>query len=127
MNSVKNHNLIFPAGNYWVGDSCYVTPELLFDCIAHENIPGVFEHEGAHLFIWGTMYGDGYYELRGVRNGAVTVDSGTLSIIPSVLIEKWSPDRTDILRGRFVKCAKPFKIAHKNCNVRFAGYSIRTT
>lgn len=74
---------IFPAGEYYIGDPCYVIPDEDWDGVlkATDFDDGLYHWNGRICFTAFTKYGDGCY---GNRNGdaMVAVDSGTIGIIP---------------------------------------------
>lgn len=87
----------FPAGEYYIGDPCYIIPDEdwmpLLERTAYFGLPnhsepsledwddGVFHWDGRRCFVAGTKWGDGCY---GNEKGdkVVGVDSGTIAIIP---------------------------------------------
>ena len=86
---VKNENIQFPAGYYWVGDICYVLhDEWLEVCDitlpAKDNkyqiLNGVFNlKNGTQFALYNTAYGDGnYYDEENFNYG---VDSGSIGCV----------------------------------------------
>lgn len=91
-------NNIFRAGNYYVGDPCYVIEkwdELIKStgCFGLEEDKdttnwhnGCFSYNGKKCFAEGTAYGDGtYFDNKGREYG---VDAGLIGIVPVSAIDK---------------------------------------
>jgi hypothetical protein len=85
---------IFPAGEYYIGDPCYIIPDEDWDCVLKTTNffgstevggtdfdDGLYHWNGRTCFTAFTKHGDGCY---GNRKGdaMVGVDSGTIGIIP---------------------------------------------
>ena len=81
-----------PAGEYYMGDPCYVIDEDLWDkfCDVYFQGEGVFEFEGHQVFAVSTAYGDGSYtDNLGNEYG---VDAGMIGLIPLALCVREKKD-----------------------------------
>lgn len=92
-----------PAGEYWIGDPCYVIGNdnddwgLILDEVGYFGLyesegwdNGLFEHKGKPCWAHGTAYGDGSYDLidaKGKYLGTLGVDAGLLSVVPVHVID----------------------------------------
>lgn len=103
------------GGKAYIGDPCYVIPDDLWMDIVKAwfapEIDGdtiVVEIDGFEFVMGGTAYGDGCYDAKGVV-GHCPVDSGSLSVIPFALVEKWGKGEdgdgivADIKEGSFAE------------------------
>ena len=72
----------FKAGRYYIGDLCYVIHNDLWSevCDKHFNGDESFLIRGNKMFMAGTAYGDGSYDVLGA-DGVCSVDSGTIGCI----------------------------------------------
>ncbi len=97
MNKVESRNQVtaeFPAGEYYIGDICYVLTEkewdeILKQCIneeTHQCYDGEFLVNGQKLFMASTAYGDGVYNDSFGRSYGV--DAGDIGICPVSIISK---------------------------------------
>lgn len=82
--------LILPAGEYYIGDPCYVIDDALWGEFCNLSFTvgeqGVFEFRGHKCFISSTNYGDGTYYDQMTR--AYPVDAGIIGAIPWTLVAK---------------------------------------
>lgn len=72
----------FIAGQYYIGDLCYVIDNDLWYEICDNHFEGdeSFMIRGNKMFMAGTAYGDGSYDVQGAV-GVCLVDSGTIGCI----------------------------------------------
>lgn len=72
----------FKAGQYYIGDLCYVIDDELWGdvCDKHFGDEEDFTIRGNRLFMAGTAYGDGSYDVQGA-DGVCLVDSGTIGCL----------------------------------------------
>jgi hypothetical protein len=83
-------NVTFPAGEYYIGDLCYVLGDNVYDNIfggtGYE--PGVYEEKdtGRVFAVNSTAYGDGCY--RGDDGNEFCVDAGIIGICSKSLMTK---------------------------------------
>jgi len=108
---IKNGNAELPAGEYYVGDLCYVMHDewdevcdLTID--VNECINGVFTlKNGTQFALYGTAYGDGTYLDSGNREYGV--DSGTLGC---VLVSKvdYKNKSNDLSGGKIINFETSF-------------------
>ena len=79
--------LILPAGEYYIGDPCYLFGKSWDDILEVTNVfeNDVDEYKNHKFFVGNTAYGDGeYYD----RNGhPYPVDSGLIGVFPIKVIE----------------------------------------
>lgn len=107
-----------PAGDYYMGDPCYVIAEELWDkfCDAYQAVDdGVFEFEGHKVFVCSTQYGDGsYYDNLGKEYG---VDAGIIGLIPVALCVKAKPplfnDEGFVAGHLFEATMMPIEVGYK--------------
>lgn len=83
--------LMMPAGEYYIGDPCYVIDNDLWDefcdaTFAMKKDYGVFEFKGYKCFVSSTNYGDGTYTDQMHRK--YPVDAGIIGAIPIGLVKK---------------------------------------
>ncbi len=97
MNKVESRNQVtanFPAGEYYIGDLCYVLTEsewgeLLQQCIDRDTnqcYDGEFIVSDIRIFMASTAYGDGCFEDNLHRKYGV--DSGSIGFCPTSMISK---------------------------------------
>ena len=107
-----------PAGDYYIGDPCYVLaaddyPDdrwSNFCDLLEKGGNEVTEFEGVPMFAAGTAYGDGTYE--GSDGFEYGVDAGLIGIVPLSLctdVERLKRAREHEL-GTFVKFTKEFEV-----------------
>lgn len=93
----------FEAGKYFIGDPCYFISDDNWDDVIKrtgcfglhtENgqedwFEGLYHHNGKECFAWGTLWGDGSYDVLDISNGrnpvrlhSLGVDAGLLGIMP---------------------------------------------
>lgn len=101
-----------PAGEYYIGDPCYVIEEWpafldVFE-VAEDNDEDVFEYKGRNVFVHHTMHGDGLYD--GSDGHEYGVDSGLIGVVPIGLVTK----NGDGGLGMRYKFDTPFTVAHSN-------------
>ena len=72
----------FKAGRYYIGDLCYVIHNDLWSEVCNNHFKGEesFIIRGNKMFMAGTAYGDGSYDVQGA-DGVCSVDSGTIGCI----------------------------------------------
>lgn len=94
---------MMPAGEYWIGDLCYVLDDDWDEvCSLYESGAGQYTmSDGRRFAMYGTFYGDGVYEDE--SKNTYSVDSGTLGCIKVSHID--GPSRL----GNVVKFAEPFE------------------
>lgn len=78
-----NHEVIVPAGAYWLGDPCYAVPNELWDELLASN--GCFECpvgtvKKHKVLGFGTAYGDGVYTDQ--FGNEYPVDAGLIGLTP---------------------------------------------
>jgi hypothetical protein len=81
------NQVMMPAGEYYIGDLCYVLSaewdeccELFFAGGSNQSNKGEFTLKGVRRFIsYDTMYGDGSYQTN--TGGNIDVDSGSIGCI----------------------------------------------
>lgn len=92
---------LFPAGEYYIGDPCYVVPDKEWlpllertgyfgNHFSPEYTDGLFLYKGQHAFAHSTRYGDGCYDLNGAGSSEfnmIGVDAGLISVIPLKTID----------------------------------------
>lgn len=83
--------VLFDAGEYYIGDPCYVMADENWDetlkqtgCFGYEPFAGyddeIFDLYGRQCWAFNTLYGDGCY--KDGKNKKYYVDSGMLGIVP---------------------------------------------
>ena len=128
----------FPAGEYYIGDPCYVVEqdkdwdELIENTgvfgiytenpKTHKPYPnwddGCYQYKGKTCFAHGTALGDGLYSSQ---IGIHPVDAGMLSIVPIEAVDKFHP-RDGVLH----KFDEPFDVYEKNGVFHFGWIKINT-
>lgn len=114
-----------PAGEYWIGDLCYVEEDDDFrdahvDAVCNSPrkdgglLNGKFEINGTFLVEYSTLYGDGSYRHEGMEctgQEYLGVDSGTIGIISlKDLFRKEHVTRNDLAKiGIIVSFKEDFK------------------
>jgi len=119
------------AGDYWVGDPCYVlTEELGFDWQAFcrysfngdpsgRKNEGMIEHQGIKFAYFGTKWGDGGYNDE--DGNLYGVDSGSLACIPMSNISH------DNMLGNVHTFPSSFTCGYQSSGtIRFGHIKIRT-
>jgi hypothetical protein len=106
----QKDSVINASTDCWVGDPCYVVPDECWGELCnnwsayddkHEHDPEHTHHyvaqaqdklTGEKFHLWNTAHGDGSYPLmvNDVKVADLSVDAGTLSVIPMTLIEHWN-------------------------------------
>ena len=132
----------FPAGEYYVGDPCYVIGDNdnpndtdwedlgistgWFGCdpdIPHPNWDdGLFEYNGYKCFAYHTAYGDGTYTFGRMTFG---VDAGLLSVIPMEAVNAGRITDAHLL-GHVVEFKIPFKVWYEDGTFYFGHIEIDT-
>jgi hypothetical protein len=111
---VKGYSTTFPAGEYYIGDACYVLNRELYLYVT--NYMDCFITNGTYkLGIFSTAYGDGLF--KDTKDRCYGVDGGNISIIPIHLIEK------DGL-GHIIKFENDFEFGCKNNQTLWAKDSV---
>lgn len=115
------------AGNYWVGDLCYVLGDR-WDEVCDltikdgKTLEGVFTlSDGTEFAMYGTAYGDGQYEDREGR--IYLVDSGTLGCV--LLSNVDDQDNTD--GGHVIQMDRDFSTCEDNGLIVFGDIEIQTS
>lgn len=75
------------TGKFYIGDPCYALPDEIYHNIwgdKYDFEDGLIETDTEAWLVHGTAYGDGCYG----PNGEYPVDSGTISVIPTSLIDE---------------------------------------
>lgn len=117
----------FPAGEYYVGDLCYVMyPEWSELCdimfAEDEMLEGELTVQNKRLFLASTAYGDGNYADN--TGGLYGVDSGSLGIIAvSDISESELPNLID---GRVIDFTEDFIVTAQHGRFNFGGVFIDT-
>lgn len=88
-------HITLPAGDYFIGDPCYVIPDDIWSEI-HGSTYGEVMTDGIRWVINSTHSGDGVY--KGSNGYSYSVDAGTLGMVPASLC-----DSTDSRLGTFHK------------------------
>ena len=76
------------TGKFYVGDPCYALPDEIYYGIWDDKYnfeDGLIETDTEDWLVHGTAYGDGSYPSS---EGTFGVDSGTLSVIPTSLLDE---------------------------------------
>jgi hypothetical protein len=119
--------LVLPAGEYYIGDPCYVIPNDDWhdycDALHELGYPGdphypynpekaVFEYKGMKCFSHSTAFGDGGYQ--GTDGVHYSVDSGTIGAVPaSLAVGKRARKEAERL-GSFKTFDQPFEVGYNN-------------
>ena len=122
-----------PAGEYYIGDPCYVFDEEWSDfCdLLFEN--DVFEWKGQKVFVHQTAWGDGTYPLmenESIMVSNLGVDAGVIGALPVSLVERKIDERL----SKVVTFEEPFVPYYEDGAFYFRGattnkilYSILTS
>ena len=121
----------FPAGEYYIGDLCYVMHaewgevcNLMFAAAGDDMVEGDLPMaDGRNIFIASTEYGDGEYLDN--RSGVYPVDSGTIGVIAVKDIS--AADRENISSGTVYTFDSEFTITAQNGLFNIGGVEIDTS
>ncbi len=115
-------SLTLPAGEYYIGDPCYVIADDRWDEVCNQMFPGVpgnddyenhdIQLDGTHFFVYSTAYGDGLYD-----DGMYTygVDAGCIGAVPMSLVNKREQQEIESNGlGRFVKTDTPLQCSRND-------------
>jgi|LakMenEpi03Aug12_release.lakeMendotaPanAssembly.Ray.scaffolds.fasta_scaffold00051_69 hypothetical protein len=100
---------MLPAGEYYIGDLCYVIDDENWDnfcamtCFGNHVLDGEFNFQGTAIACYGTMYGDGCY--RDQTGHEYPVDAGLIGCI--LLSEITKPEGVE--HGRVVTFERSFR------------------
>lgn len=123
-------NILFPPGQYYIGDPCYVIQEWDEFCDTYFTTGGgELTFHGQSIFVDNTTYGDGTYE--GTDGHSYSVDAGLLGIIPTSLITEYDINNSDDVKqinrlGRLVTFDSPIKVDCDQGDFRFGHIFIST-
>lgn len=129
MSRSTEYTATFPAGEYYIGDLCYVMHaewgevcDLVF-ADAYDMVEGDLSlADGRRIFLASTAYGDGEYLDNG--SGVYPVDSGSIGIIAVQDIS--DADRENISSGAVHTFENAFSITAQNGLFDFGGVVIDT-
>lgn len=113
----------FKAGDYYVGDLCYVLSDEDYDSlvdISNVNCQWEGRLKGYPFFIGRTKYGDGVYVDN--DNDEYFVDSGTIGIVPEEMID--SNNRADL--GQIIEFSSEFEVSYDDGVFQFGDLLINT-
>jgi hypothetical protein len=114
-----------PAGEYYIGDPCYVVENwddylgAFWATTDRGARGGMFDFDGYTCAAFYTMYGDGAYDFEGVALG---VDSGTIGVIPLVLVTRGAAEDA----GTTIKFTESFTCHEENGRLHFGDHVINT-
>lgn len=128
---------IFPAGDYYIGDPCYLIPRKDWDGVIKStnyfgegSLPqpnfddGVYSWNGKRCFASYTAHGDGIYT-NPRKTLTIGVDSGTISIIPVDRADE-PKTMTFFIYGNHVRFPKEFSVWEENGVFHFGKIKIDT-
>lgn len=135
---------IFPRGNYYIGDPCYVIPDEndawdeLIDNTGFFGLhtkdskgddivnwdDGVFLYKGCKCFASGTAYGDGLYSSN--IKTSFPVDAGLIGIIPLDIIISDKKVNDSIKLGAVRYFDNEFEVSEKDGIFYFGNIRINT-
>ena len=118
MSRSTEYTATFPAGEYYIGDLCYVMHaewgevcNLMFAAAGDDMVEGDLPMaDGRNIFLASTAYGDGEYLDN--RSGVYPVDSGTIGVIAVKDIS--DADRENISSGTVYTFDSEFSITAQN-------------
>ena len=118
MSRSTEYTATFPAGEYYIGDLCYVMHaewgevcDLMFAAAGDDMVEGDLPMaDGRNIFLASTAYGDGEYLDN--RSGVYPVDSGTIGVIAVKDIS--DADRENISSGTVYTFDSEFSITAQN-------------
>ena len=105
-------NMHLKAGDYYIGDLCYVLSDEDYDALVKLIISSNKEarwegyFKGYRVFVAPTCYGDGVYADN--DGDEYFVDSGTIGIVPEELID--SNNRADL--GQIIEFRTDFEVSY---------------
>lgn len=136
--SKKTEPKILPAGEYWIGDPCYVIGndnddwEAILDKVGYFGIyesenwdNGAFEHKGKACWGHSTACGEGAYDLVDDNDEDIElliVDSGMLSVVPVSVIDNDNAAHA----GVYVTFDDNFSCSYDNGKFTFGGLTVDT-
>jgi len=123
MNNTSFNDRLLPAGQYWIGDLCYVMHEVWDEFCdktlggdTQENVEGVIElDDGRRCGYLGTAYGDGEYPLYdagGRFQARLGVDAGLIGVILADSIDRTNLENNPNL-GCIIDMDKPIRMRRK--------------
>ncbi len=113
--------ITFKKGKYYIGDPCYIFNDVTWDEVLNDtkNFKNIIcEFRGEKIFVGESYFGDGIYHDNTDRIYAI--DSGTLGIIPAILIEK------EARWGYVIDFKKDFQVKYSKGNFYFGDIKIKT-
>lgn len=114
-----------PAGKYYVGDLCYVMHDVWNEFCEitindHQCLDGVFALSDGRLFAtFGTMYGDGCYQVQIGRE--YSVDAG---LIGCIRFEDITDPEANISGGHIINFGEDFEVFEDNGVIIFGDLEI---
>ena len=120
----KQISSVFPAGEYYIGDFCYLLDSEDYDDIVcsfqYDNEP--YQYKKFNFLFGNTAYGDGRYS-DNQGNSYYSVDSGTIGIInlPTKKLKQQAKELMKDGSANIVKFDQPFSV-HCGDGIFFFGY-----
>lgn len=120
------HEATLPAGEYYVGDPCYVFKESerwmkLLDEAGFFQKKAFVEFEGGVVFSSNTAYGDGHY--RASDGQRYPVDAGLLGLVSKSLVDDLEYAEGC---GNIIKFERPTKVSAEGGYFDFGKFTIET-
>ena len=109
----KQINNVFPAGEYYIGDFCYLLDNEDYDEIVcsflYDGDP--YQYKKFNFLFGGTAHGDGQYS-DNQGNSCYSVDSGTIGIInlPTKKLKEQAKELMKRVSANIIKFDKPFTV-----------------
>lgn len=100
---------------FYIGDPRYVLNDKVYDVEWGKNNKfrdGEIQTSMGTFIVHATMYGGGEYRVIGTRGGYVSVDSGTIAVIPMGMVE----DKDGLDNGVVVEAARLRVIVDEDCD-----------
>ena len=125
----KQISNVFPAGEYYIGDFCYLLDNEDYDEIVcsflYDDEP--YQYKKFNFLFGGTAYGDGQYS-DNQGNSCYSVDSGTIGIInlPAEKLKEQATQLMSTYSANIVKFREPFSVHYDN-GVFYYGHIIIDT
>ena len=120
---------VFPAGEYYIGDFCYLLDSEDYDDIVcsfqYDNEP--YQYKKFNFLFGNTAYGDGQYS-DNQGNSCYSVDSGTIGIInlPTKKLQQTAKELMKDNNANIVKFDAPFEVYCRKGVFTFGSIIINT-
>lgn len=122
----NRNSITMPAGNYWIGDLCYVMGDKWdrfcdITISGHDVKYGIHDIDGTQVVFFGTKYGDGVYNDRSGKQ--YPVDAG---LIGAIKVDDITDPDASISNGHIHKFETPWVVDEHDGVIEFGDVIINT-